>query len=640
MLAWFFATLLPVWQVGMLEPRDRLLLFEALRPPEGFRFDQGIGTTYSLDLLALLTAPLAFTWFEQQGDEDQRAGVDSLEILESLCRHADRLTIFCHAGRIALPKTFYPQLAFVEDSIIACQPEEDGAFHPKVWVLRWVNDAGGVRYRVLCLSRNLTFARAWDTLLSLDGDLSLNRRGAIGRNRGLVDFVRALPRLARRQPIGASISRRVETLASELERTEFELPDGITDLRFWPLGIGGRAHDPLAEAGDRLLVLSPFVTLGRLEDLADGRKDVTVVSTPSALAHLARRPKGVSKFYSLTDRAMLEVDSEHEEKPESEAEAIQQSDLHAKLYVSESGWDAHVWTGSANATGAAFERNVELLVELIGPRKRFGIDALMEPQKGEVRFVNLLEDAGRFVASEQEDSAIEALEQRLEQLRGSIANASLEANVTPAQAGAFDVELVCRATEKVSIDPDVTRRCWPVTVTSSVGVSFDRLEQGKVAATFSGLSFQAITSFFAFELTGRASGEQRQVRFVVNVPLVGAPEGRREHVLRSLVRDRSRMLRFLWLLLADEGVAVPEAASQNRHESERGEGGSSLSTSGLFEMLLGNLDRAPERLDHLNGLLKELRQGADGEDLLPAGFDAIWEPIWRQRERLRSRSEA
>jgi hypothetical protein len=63
-------------------------------------------------------------------------------------------------------------------------------------------------------------------------------------------------------------------------------------------------------------------------------------------------------------------------------------------------------------------------------------------------------------------------------------------------------------------------------------------------------------------------------------------------------------------------------------------------TSGLFEMLLRNLDRAPERLDHLTSLLKELRQGADGEDLLPVGFDAIWKPIWRQRERLRSRSEA
>ena len=179
-----------------------------------------------------------------------------------------------------------------------------------------------------------------------------------------------------------------------------------------------------------------------------------------------------------------------------------------------------------------------------------------------------------------------------------------------------------------------------MTVTSSVGVLLVGFEPGKTAATFSGLSFQAITSFFAFELTGRASGEERQLRFVVNVPLVGAPEGRREHVLRSLVRDRSRMMRFLWLLLADEGIAVPEVATMNMRESAGGVGGSSLLTSGLFEMLLRNLDRAPERLDHLNGLLKELRQGADGEDLLPPGFDAIWEPIWRQRERLRSRNKA
>ena len=57
------------------------------------------------------------------------------------------------------------------------------------------------------------------------------------------------------------------------------------------------------------------------------------------------------------------------------------------------------------------------------------------------------------------------------------------------------------------------------------------------------------------------------------------------------------------------------------------------------EMLLRTLDRSPERLDHLASLLKELRHGADGEDLLPAGFDAVWEPIQRQRERQRAASQ-
>jgi hypothetical protein len=624
----------------MLEPRDRQLLFEALRPADGFRFDQGLGTTYSLDLLALLMAPLAFTWFEQPGEEGQRSGFDSLEVLESLRRHADQLTIFCHAGRTALPKASYPQLAFVENSIIECQPSSGGAFHPKVWVLRCVNDAGEVQYRVLCLSRNLTFARSWDTILALDGKLVANRTATVARNRGLVEFVRALPRAALRQPVDPGITQRMEMLASELDHTEFDLPDGMTELRFWPLGIGERTRDPLSGAGSRLLVVSPFVTAGRLENLADERKEVTVVSTATALAHLTRRPAGVGSFYSLLDRAVPEADPEGEDKPQSEAEAIQLSDLHAKLYISENGWDAHIWTGSANATDSGFSRNVEFLVELVGPRSKFGIDTLMKHEKGEVRFVDLLGEADRFVATEPEESETEALERRLDALRCAIAGAILEAQVNSVQADAFDVKLVSRGAVAVAIDPGITLTCWPVTVAGSMRVSVEKLEPNGVVGSFAGLSFPAITSFFAFELTGRACGEQRQLRFVLNLPLIGAPEGRREQVLRSLLKDRSRMMHFLWLLLADEGVPVPELTGADAREAVGGNERSSVSTNGLFEMLLRNLGRTPERLDNLESLLKELRRGAEGEDLMPVGFDAIWEPIWRQRERRRVRSQA
>ena len=51
----------------MLEPRVRRQLMEALRPPSGYELDRAVGTTYSLDLLALLTTPLAFTIFLATG---------------------------------------------------------------------------------------------------------------------------------------------------------------------------------------------------------------------------------------------------------------------------------------------------------------------------------------------------------------------------------------------------------------------------------------------------------------------------------------------------------------------------------------------------------------------------------------------
>jgi len=50
----------------MLLPNERRSLEECLRPPVGFSLDCAIATTFSLDLLALLEAPLAFTMFEWQ----------------------------------------------------------------------------------------------------------------------------------------------------------------------------------------------------------------------------------------------------------------------------------------------------------------------------------------------------------------------------------------------------------------------------------------------------------------------------------------------------------------------------------------------------------------------------------------------
>ncbi len=80
----------------MLEPQDRQLLLDALRPPEGYELDFAIGTTYTLDLLALLTAPLGFTLFEMRGVPDAELGSsDALLLLRTLQRFADRMTIFC-----------------------------------------------------------------------------------------------------------------------------------------------------------------------------------------------------------------------------------------------------------------------------------------------------------------------------------------------------------------------------------------------------------------------------------------------------------------------------------------------------------------------------------------------------------------
>jgi hypothetical protein len=144
-----------------------------LKPPAGYVLDRAVATTFSLDLLTLLFAPLAMVFYEsQEKDLDLTRRV---EVIETLCRVADRLVIFCQRGRIAVPKTATLLYSYLEPVVVEVQPGGDGVFHPKTWLLRFTAEDRQVIYRFLCLSRNLTFDHSWDTVLSLEGVLQERR---------------------------------------------------------------------------------------------------------------------------------------------------------------------------------------------------------------------------------------------------------------------------------------------------------------------------------------------------------------------------------------------------------------------------------------------------------------------------------
>jgi len=78
-------------------------------------------------------------------------------------------------------------------------PDADGVFHPKVWALRFIAGDGAIGYRVLCLSRNLTFDRCWDTVVTLDGELT-DRSNAISPSRAATIQLRSPSGPGRRSP--------------------------------------------------------------------------------------------------------------------------------------------------------------------------------------------------------------------------------------------------------------------------------------------------------------------------------------------------------------------------------------------------------------------------------------------------------
>jgi hypothetical protein len=154
-------------------------------------------------------------------------------------------------------------------------------------------------------------------------------------------------------------------------------------------------------------------------------------------------------------------------------------------------------------------------------------------------------------------------------------------------------------------------------------------------ARFGGVSFEAITSFFAFELNATLQERSERVRFVFNIPLVGAPENRRERLMHSLLRNKDQFIRFILFLLAEGGADVRDilSASQARLDAKKGSGETYSSGPLLFETLVRALDRNPAKLDHIARVVADFRRTEEGRSLLPEGFDSIWDPIWAARER-------
>lgn len=648
----------------MLDPQDRRLLHDALRPPPGYQLDHALITTFSLDLLALLSVPLAFTVFQLR-DEDEVPEADPLALLEALRRYAGRLTLFCQAGQIAVPRRTQLLLGYLENSVFEVKSRRGGAFHPKVSILRFDPTAATssegdndrpVQYRLLCGSRNLTFDRSWDTLLTLDGILRSHRQKAIAVNHPLADFVEALPGMGVR-PIAENTGEIIEKVAKELRRVEWTLPEGYEDLRFWPFGIDGHDRRPL-DGCARTLVIAPFVSDGFVSRLtADGGEHV-LVSRREALDALSEDSlRALTAAYCLNPAAEVQLDSEESEVAEltslgpltaGDAEQLevvkldateQLRGLHAKLFLADEGWNARVLVGSANATDAAFERNVEFLVELTGKKSRCGIDAMIgtdqdgakEGRNGGLKFGDLLQRYERTGPPTGDSVRLEL--ERLElEVRRSLATSNLVASVEAVEAMPPRYRLVITSIAPIAWPDEAQVACRPITLRNIAALPLSRPTRSPVAC-FESLSFEALTSFFAFELTVRAHGQQLRSSFVLNLPVTGLPADRTSRILLSLLRNRQQLLRYLLMLLADDDMAARqlEEVMSGKDRDLPGDSGGRDFGLPLLEPLLQTLDRHPDRLEQIAKLVDDLQKSPEGQSLLSEDFMATWRPIWETR---------
>lgn len=612
----------------MLDLQERELFIEALRPPEGFDLDGAIGTTYSLDLVSLLMAPVAFTLFSLEDGDDGTPRLDPTIVLESLRQNVAKMAIFCQAGQTSLPGETSPLFAYLEDVVVPVDPGTGGVFHPKVWVLRFSSPQDGVRYRLLCASRNLTFDRCWDSVVCLEGYLT-DRKMAYARNHPAGELLARLPQMATGRGVSDRIRAMVTQFEREVRRVNFEVPAPFESYRFWAGGVGSPAAGPLDDRCDRGLIVSPFCTPVVLEDLVDEPGDHVLVSRPPVLASLPGSTwEAFKRIAVLTDAADAE---ENGDSVEQRTESL--TGLHAKIFVFDQGREATVWTGSANATAAAFEktktgteRNVEFLVGLTGGKAACGIDAILGPREGATTLSDLIADFPR----PEKPAPPEVENTVLDQARNAIVRATLRVTVEPVE-GAGGYRLVLSAAHgPFPTSPGTNSTCWPVSLGSNHAQA---LGQESAKLTFGPVGLDGITSFFAFEV--KATGpDDAAIQFVLNLAIDGVPSDRNEKLLRCVLKDSAGVARFIgFLLAADDDVSVEPTALMASGGSA--EGRSRETIHQLFEQLVRTLQRDPARLDAVERFVEDLGKDPEGASILPPGFDLIWKPILEARKRQR-----
>jgi hypothetical protein len=666
--------------MAMLEPNNRRLLREALRPPAGYTLDRTITTTFSLDLMALLAIPVSFTFFQMK-DHDGPPQVDPLALLEALRRYAGQITVFCQAGQIHVPKHVQLLMGYLETSVheVLAPHSPHGVFHPKLTVLRYTATQDSspeeppppVVYRVLCSSRNLTFDRSWDTLLILDGVLATHRTNAFARNRPLAQFVRELPGMTIHPMTNQSIAS-VNSMAEELLKVDFETPEGFSDMEFCPLGFEWTAKWPILKHR-RTLAMAPFLDDGFIKRFEREEVPLGVISRIDSLNELSlENLHGLfDAWYMNTAADSIPIDSGEDVTAAEQVDgsndvpnpdrieltpASQLHGLHAKLFVSDDGWDGHVWTGSANATKPAFERNVEFMVHLIGKKSKCGIEAFVPASniendgdpEGDASDINdsergFAELLVKYQRNEPPviDGTRKALERMLDDARCAIISAKIVAHVGPSaepvqpdgSKARFSVTLKQTSTTPVDLADGVTVQCYPITLKGSAALPMPNLMAADLVV-FDPLSFEALTSFFAFRLVATKDDVDLACGFVANLPLIGAPADRQGRILLALLRNREQLLKYLLMLLADDEEAARRlieafnADGQNQHANGH-EGGFGLP---LLEPLLQALDRQPARLDQISRLIDDLRKSPEGLQLVSEEFLSVWEPIWAARK--------
>ncbi|WP_261133938.1 hypothetical protein [Bacillus sp. Marseille-Q3570] len=588
----------------MLKPdKDRLNYSDLLKPPVGYEVAFAVGTTYSLDLEALVGVPLALSLSEEM---DQTLKDDPIYMLEGIRRSTDNLAIFCEAGQIKVPQNGNSFFALMEDSVFEVALENERSFHPKTWLIKYEDSQGDVLFRLLVLTRNLTFDRSWDIALALEGR---QKQEIAQKTQPLIDFLQfLLPQTTSQQK-----QESIQEMMAELEYIHFESGDKhIPEFDFCPLGIEGyKANDiGLFESYHQLIIMAPFLSksiIAKLNDYSLTSPTKILITRRTELHKLTEEIINDIDVYVLKDIIVEGEGAFSEEDEESELDQLQ--DIHAKLYARSKYNEHHFFIGSANSSHYAFNGNVEFLLKM--QYKKYGF-----------RITDLLSD---LFGEEEDDNPFERVESIPEEK-------DTEAEVTDKLQKA--IKQLCRVKSHALIHQEseylyavhLSFETIPDAIEFSIGPLLSKkTQQLKQDMSINDLSMLELGEFYVV----KAELDGETVERVIKIQTEGLPEERKQEVFRSIINDPYVFLQYVAFLLADDFLLSALEQMEIKKLGSVAWDMQAASYPVLYENMLKAAARSPEKLNDVHKVIEMI----DDETIIPLDFYRLYD-IFNQAIKL------
>ena len=609
----------------MLNPKNNRLDYGSiLSPPLNYELDFAIGATYSLDLDALVGASISLGL---SAESDSDLNKNPIFLLEALRSTGDKIALFCESGQIKLPNKPTPLYILLEEMVFQVINDNNtkfskyASFHPKTWVLRYVNHENDVLYRFVVLSRNLTFDRSWDLSFSMDGKHTYKQTS---KNNPLINFIKYLSRYSN------DVKRdRINEIAKELEFVHFELKSPFEGFEFIVNGIDN--PNPIqnqqlfkSNSLENLLIMSPFLSQGVINDFNERKNQKSkaiLITRLNSLGQLKCENLDKFEFYALKDEvidgeSLLSDESEQslkDKKDENsdddfkdetvdnekliseESKQFPKQDIHAKMYVVEKTKYTDLYLGSLNASDNALNGNVEFMIKLWAQKRRFNINKLLKAMFNDgkdnpfklVNIETIKEPLG-------EGSNLNLVVKNIVRLNGN-------AKIISKQ-DSYDLE--------VRFEKDCNKYDIEINpLLSNKTTKFSR------KIIFKNLTKVQLSEFFVITV---ANGEET-INRVIKIPVDNFPEDRQKDVISKVINDKTAFIKYAAFLLGDEYVL------SSIEEDGEGEGGNTnkftLQLPELYEKMLKSAMYAPEKFVELEFLIKTLSK----YNVVPEGFEELYE---------------